>query len=217
MVNHWCEICVASSRPSICAVLSCRSSICALVADHPQKLKTVRRRTFSTALAYQFSSHPRIRLNCLHLLTFQALTPSTENLDIITFKRRDYLSLITWTSHYHWSIKSRHFLWVKLLQVSTAFEQTLVTKLQISHNLITILHLKLLAQKFLLLCGRDWTLFYSYFSNFTLQWQKVWKIMEFFFVFSVHLGKKKQQNCEKNIAKLSKPQILKNETLVKML
>jgi hypothetical protein len=41
--------------------------------------------------------------------------------------------------------------------------------------------------------------------------------MEFFFVFSVHLGKKKQQNFEKNIAKLSKPQILKNETLVKML
>jgi hypothetical protein len=44
---------------------------------------------------------------------------------------------------------------VQLLQVSTAFEQTLVSNLQLTHNLITILHLKLLAQKFLLVCGGE--------------------------------------------------------------
>jgi hypothetical protein len=89
MVNHWCEICVASSRSSICAVLSCRSSINMCTSCRsPTEAGTVRRRTFSTVLAYyQFSSHPRIRLNCLHLLTFQALNPSTENLDIITLNR----------------------------------------------------------------------------------------------------------------------------------
>jgi hypothetical protein len=114
-------------------------------------------------------------------------------------KRRDYLSLITWTSHYDWSIKSTHFLWVQLSQLSTAFEQTLVSNLQISHNLITILHLKFLAQKFLLVCGGDCTLFYFYLSNFTLQWQKVWKIMDLFFVFSVHSGKKKATKWKKTL------------------
>ncbi len=81
----------------------------------------------------------------------------------------------------------------------------------------TILHLKLLAQKFLLVCGGDWTLFYFYFSNFTLQWQKVWKIMDFFLSFVYIREKKELQNGKKNIAKLSKAQYFKNETLVETL
>jgi len=95
---------------------SCRS---------PTEAGTVRRRTFSTALAYQFSSHPRISLNCLHLPPhLPSSHPFYWKARHYHVKRRDYLSLITWTRHYHWSIKSRHFLWLQLLQVSTAFEQT---------------------------------------------------------------------------------------------
>lgn len=41
--------------------------------------------------------------------------------------------------------------------------------------------------------------------------------MEFFCSCSVHLGKKEATKWKKNIAKLSKPQIFKNETLVEML
>jgi len=180
---------------------SCRS---------PTEAGTVRRRTFSTALAYQFSSHPRISLNCLHLPPhLPSSHPFYWKARHYHVKRREYLSLITWTRHYHWSIKSRHFLWLQLLQVSTAFEQTECQNCKfhtvwLQYFIWSYWHRS--SCSCVVQTGRFFFFCFS-FPNFTLQWQKVWKIMEFCFVFSVHSGKKKSYKMKKNIAKLSKPQI----------